>query len=347
MLTAKENLLETIRGGKPDRFVNQYEAFHMLSNPFAMFHNGTRPARGGTPTTNAWGITHAWPETSPASFPVHTPEKVVVKDIEDWKEYVHAPSLKFSDEEWGKLQELYDATDNTKAFRTAMVVPGLFEQSHHLCSMTEALVNYMTYPDEMHDLIRYITDWELELAEGICSHLHPEAVHHHDDWGSELSTFLSPDMFADYFLEPYKEIYGYYHSHGVQVIVHHSDSYAATLVPCMIEMGVDIWQGCMRSNDIGAMLEKYGGKISFMCGIDNKQVDFEGWTREDCRAAALKACDEFGKDMKYFIPSITQGLPGSMYPGAYQTLWEEIDRINAERFGVTDPDSLRLPMQIF
>ena len=30
---------------------------------------------------------------------------------------------------------------------------------------------------------------------------------------------------------------------GVDVIVHHSDSYAATLVPYMIEMGIDVWQG--------------------------------------------------------------------------------------------------------
>lgn len=29
MLTIKENLLETIRGGNPDRFVNQYEFLHI------------------------------------------------------------------------------------------------------------------------------------------------------------------------------------------------------------------------------------------------------------------------------------------------------------------------------
>lgn len=30
MLTAKENLREVIRGGNPDRFVNQYEAVQLL-----------------------------------------------------------------------------------------------------------------------------------------------------------------------------------------------------------------------------------------------------------------------------------------------------------------------------
>ena len=32
-------------------------------------------------------------------------------------------------------------------------------------------------------------------------------------------------------------------------LVHHSDSYAATLVPSMIEMGIDVWQGCMETNN--------------------------------------------------------------------------------------------------
>ena len=343
MLTAKENFLETIRGGKPDRFVNQYEALCFIPHPYSIRSRvDIKPGQCDVP--NAWGVLQSFPLNSPTMFPEHTPDKVLIKDIEEWEDYVKKPSLKFSDEEWDACREAYEAVDNTKVFRTAAVTPGLFEHSHHMCSMEEALVNYIANPDEMHGLINYITDWELELAEGICSHLHPEAIHHHDDWGSELSTFLRPEMFAEYFVEPYKKIYGYYHDHGVQVIVHHSDSYAATLVPYMVEMGIDVWQGVMRSNNIPELIEKYGGQIAFMGGIDNKLVDFEGWTREDCRRVAKETCESFG--MKYFIPCITQGFPGSMYPGAYEALFEEIDRYNMERFGVGDPEKMRTPMQI-
>ena len=28
----------------------------------------------------------------------------------------------------------------------------------------------------MHDLIKYLTEWELKLAEGICSNLHPDML---------------------------------------------------------------------------------------------------------------------------------------------------------------------------
>ena len=343
MLTAKQNMREVIRGGNPDRYVNQYEALTLLFHPFAMFFGG-RPDKGGPDVVNAWGVTYSYPQNVPGGFPVHTPEKVVVKDIEHWRDYVKAPPLEFTDEQWGMAKAMYDEVDGALTYKAAFIAPGLFEQTHHLCEISNALTYYITNPGEMHDLIKLMTDWELELAEGICKHLKPDALFHHDDWGSEKSTFLSPDMFADFFLEPYKKIYGYYHDHGVELVVHHSDSFAATLVPYMIEMGIDIWQGCMESNNIPELIKKYGGKISFMGGIDNKSVEFTGWSREDARRAVRKACDSCGS--KFFIPCIVQGGPGSVYEGVYMALAEEIDKYSSEVFGVKESDITRLPFQI-
>ena len=62
-------------------------------------------------------------------------------------------------------------------------------------------------------------------------------------------------------------------------MIHHADSYAATLVPYMIDMGIDIWQGCMESNNVSELVKKYGGKITFMGDIDNKAIGLPGWTR--------------------------------------------------------------------
>ena len=344
MLTAKENLRETVRGGNPDRVVNQYEAVSLVMHPAALSRK--RPQQGQGPIVNGWGVTEDFPENSPAPFPVHTPDKIVVKDIESWKEYVKAPPTKFSQELWDVAKGMFDAVDGTKAYKAAFIAPGLFEQCHNLCSMEEALMNYLISPDEMHDLIKYLTDWELEVAEGICSNLHPDALFHHDDWGSERNSFLSPDVFAEFFLEPYKKIYGYYHDHGVELVFHHSDCYCANLIPTMIEMGIDVWQGCMKSNNVPELIKQYGGQISFMGEIDNKQVDFQGWTQADCEKAAREAIELCGT--KYFIPCITQGGPGSLFPGAYDGVTDAIDRYNRETYGFTQEelDSSRMPVKI-
>ena len=343
MLNAKQNMQEVIRGGTPARFVNQYEAFSLLFHPYFMF-GPPMAQKGGPDIVNAWGVTNSFPANTPGSFPVHTPDKIVVKDIENWQDYVKPPPLNFSDEQWAIAKGMYDAVDGTQSYKAVFVAPGLFEHTHHLCEITNALTYYITNPDEMHALIKCLTDWELELAEGICKHLKPDALFHHDDWGSEKSTFMSPDMFAEFFLEPYKKIYGYYKDNGVELVVHHADSFAATLVPYMIEMGIDIWQGCMESNNVPELIKQYGGKISFMGAIDNKSVDFTGWTQDDVRNVVRRTIDACGN--KYFIPCITQGGPGSLYEGTYMALVEEIDKYSIEKFGIKESDITRPPIQI-
>jgi hypothetical protein len=57
-----------------------------------------------------------------------------------------------------------------------------------------------------------------------------------------------------------------------------------------------------------------------------------------------RAIDRCGS--KYFIPCITQGGPGSVYPGTYAAMCEEIDRYSAEKFGIRAEDITRLPWQI-
>ena len=345
MLTAKENLRECVKFGKPDRYVNNFEGIALLFHPFLMASPLMK--KGDPPTVNAWGVTNAFPENVPGAVPVHTPDKIVVKDIEHWRDYVHAPSLQFPDELWNVCKGMYDAVDGSKAYKACFIAPGIFEQTHHLCEIERALTYYMTDEDEMHDLVKYITEWEMEMAEGICSRLHPDAIFHHDDWGSEKNSFMRPSMFEDFFLDAYKQIYGYYQDHGVELIFHHSDSYCANLVDDMIEMGIDVWQGCMYTNNVPELVKKYQGKISFMGMIDNKQVDFDGWTQEDCTKAALRAIKEVDC-MTGFIPCITQGGPGSLYAGTYQGLWDAIDKYNCETFGFTQEqiDAARLPISI-
>ena len=344
MLTAKENMHEVVFNGKPDRYVNQYEAMQLLISP--TFMTGEAVKEGGPEVVNAWGVTNAWPAGTPGSFPVHTPDKIVVKDIEHWKDYVKVPSTEFPDELWNICQGMYAAVDGTKAYKACMWAPGMFEQVHHLCSIDQALLYYMINEDEMHELIKVIFDYEMEMAVKICDKLHPDMLFHHDDWGSEANSFLRPEMFEDFFLEPYKQVYQYYKDHGVEMVVHHSDSYAANLVPDMIEMGINVWQGCMRSNNVADLVKKYGDKITFMGDIDNKQVDFTGWKVEDCVNAARLTLD--ANPVNGYIPCITEGGPGSVYPGTYMELIHAIDNYNCEKFGwtVEELEAQRAPLQV-
>ncbi|KNZ40587.1 uroporphyrinogen decarboxylase family protein [Acetobacterium bakii] len=326
MLTKKQNLVEVMKGGNPDRFVKQYEAFAMMMRtPITRI----KPPIGGE-IVNEWGVTIRWPEGQLGAFPVHDEEHIVIKDITKWRDYVKAPSVECSEESWAVAIADAEAVDRNDQYVTVFVAPGIFEQVHYLMSMEEALMAYYEEPEAMHELIDYIVEFELKLAKEFVDHLHPDAVFHHDDWGSQINSFISPAMFEEFFVPAYKKIYGYYKDNGVELIIHHSDSYAANLVPAMIEMGIDIWQGVMTTNHVPDLIKEYGGKITFMGDIDSGVIDFPGWTKENIEEKVETACRRCGK--LYFIPGASQGLNVSSFPGVYEATDEAIDRMTKEMF---------------
>ena len=327
MLTIKQNLLEVLNGGQPDRFVNQYEFMDLIME--APMDLPLAPAPG-TRVKNKWGITFDWPEGQIGSFPMHDDEHKVIKDICDWRESVKAPTVFYSDEEWAPAIAHANSVNRDEKYVTAFCAPGIFEMTHHLMSMEDALMALYEEPEEMKALIDYVVEYELAYAKEYIKHIHPNALFHHDDCGSQISSFLSPQMFEEFILPAYKKVYGYWKDNGVELIIHHSDSYAANLVPFMIEMGIDIWQGVMTTNNIPQMIKEYGGKITFMGGIDSGRVDFPGWTREKIYEDAKKACVENGK--LYFIPNLSQGLNISSFEGVYEATSEVIDQLSKELF---------------
>jgi hypothetical protein len=325
MLTTRANLIETISGGAPDRFVNQFEFMELITEAPM-----TRRCSPGEQITNEWGITFYWREDQLGSFPLHDAEHEVMKDLSAWRKSVKAPSVDYSDKDWAAAIEHANSVDRAQKFVTAFVAPGLFEMTHYLANMESALVGFYTDPRAMHELLDYLVDYEIRYAKQIIEHIHPDALYHHDDWGGQETTFLSPEMFEEFFVPRYKKIYRFYKENDVELVIHHSDSYAATLVPHMIEMGVDIWQGAMTSNNIPELIKKYGGQISFMAGIDSGVVDIPKWDDEAITAEVERACRENGK--LYFIPNLTRGGASSSFPGVYDATSKAIDELSKRLF---------------
>jgi len=331
MLSKRQNLLETIRGGNPDRFVNQWEAFASMFGVIPDPNASPPPQRGGPPVINPWGVYRHWPDTVPGPFPIHDDEHTVLKDITKWKDIVKAPPVHFPAESWGRAIAMQEGVDRSEQFAMLVRVPGIFGQLHNLMGMEGALMNFILEPEAVRELVDYITEWEMQCAAEFIKYYKPDALCQHDDYGSQFSTFLSPAMFEDYFLEPYKKLYGFYKDNGVEVIIHHTDSYAATLVPMMIEMGADIWQGCLDTNNVPELVKKYGGKMSFMGDLNSGKIDIEGWTQELVRSEVERACRENGT--LYYIPCLTEGGPNCSFPGVNVAVSAEIDRMSAEMFG--------------
>lgn len=330
MLTVLENLKETMKAdGAPDRFVNQFEFLNILFPD--VYYMGDHPRNPGTEGYDQYGVFWKFPEGQMGPFPVHDEEHKVLKDVTEWKSILtHKPFIPEAPEYWGMLKGIAVATDTENQYLSAFAAQGVFERLHDLMGMEDTMIAMYEEPEAVHELVDFITEIEIEFAETIMSRVPGiKALFHHDDWGSAKNSFLSPEMFDEFITSAYKKIYSRWRELGVELIVHHNDSYTANLVPSMIEMGIDIWQGCFPQNNLPELVKQYAGKITFMGEIESRLIDVPDWTPEAVRAEVERACKKCKGPS--FIPCLTAGDNVGSF-GVYPLVSEEIDRMSRELF---------------
>ena len=102
-----------------------------------------------------------------------------------------------------------------------------------------------------------------------------------DDWGSQNSLLISPDMWREIFKPMYKDYCDLIHSRGKYVFFH-SDGNIESILPELIEIGIDALNSqlfCMNIEETG---KKYRGKITFWGEIDRQHLLPFG-TKEEIR----------------------------------------------------------------
>lgn len=262
-------------------------------------------------------------------MPIINDETKVLKDITEWRDYVHAPKLAEMDLDWTAAREQAEQIRGEGKLAMSLMATGLFEQSHYLMGFEDTLMNFLMEPDDMHEFLDYLLEYRMTYAKLLVENLHPDILLHHDDWGSKTSLFMSPDTWREFFKDRYKKFFGYFRENGI-IVMHHSDSYCEPIVQDMIDIGIDIWQGVLPTNDIPKLQREFGKKIVFMGGIDSA-IDMKDYDETQIREEVRRACRKYAPGGS-FIPSITYGAAGSIFPGVDDIVMDEINKQNAIYF---------------
>jgi hypothetical protein len=305
-MSVKEEFLRAVRGETPVTWMGYgFEAF-----PKIMFHCIIDPITiwdilwmQGEHVVDNWGVVHRYLPEDPGVIPMVTEENQVIKDIANWRDYVKFPEIP-TDLDWSAAKA---QCDEVRASGKLVMVPtfrGLFERLHCLMTFENALMALYEEPEACNELFTAYTDWKLKVAELLCDNLNPDVIHSHDDWGSKTALFFSPQKFRELFKPHYERLYAYYKSRGV-LIQHHSDCYIQGIETDLLDIGVDMWQGALPSNDINEMKRNTGGKLLMMGGIDQGIIDqAPGEVTEDViRAEVRRAIDTYAPGGA-FLPCI-------------------------------------------
>ena len=235
MLTPKQNLLETLKGGHPDRLCNSFTMLKGIpGDPVFKLVRGNRIR--GPNSYDQWGTYIMFPEDAPAAVPFVTEENQVIRDVTRWRDYVKVPDLagKCTDG-WEEAIAAKAAIDQEQYLTMTVMGTGIFEQLHMLMTFEDTLVNLLLAPEAMAELIDVICEYRLTYMKLIVEHLHPDLICSHDDWGSKTGLFFSVETWRELFKEPYRRLYDYLHENGV-IVMHHGDSFMEPLVEDMAEM---------------------------------------------------------------------------------------------------------------
>lgn len=336
MLTPRENFYETIkRDGSPDRLVNQYEDMVFFPVTPPSFYVRGKRYPGMEPSHDKFGTLTLWPEDQFAAMPHITDENKVIQDIENWQEYVKFPEIieNTSDPSlWKEVREGAEKAREEGKMSLVLFPTGVFEQMHFLAGFADLFIGMATCEDEVREFARQLGEWRYDYAKLIVDNMKPDIMLSHDDWGSKINLFMSPDMWRDFIKPAYEKTYQYLRDNDV-VVMHHADSFLEPIVEDMVDLGIDVWQGVLPTNDILAIQKQLDGRMTLMGGLDSGIVDREDSTKEEIYAEVRRACDTYGPE-GHFIPCITYGGPGTMFPQNDPIITDAIHEYNKEKYGM-------------
>lgn len=300
MMTPRQNAMAVFNRQQPDYYGDFMPSLQFVHDPVGL---RDRIPSDGKIHQDSWGTSFLFPPDAPGPHPVVNEANAVIKDIEHWEEQLQVPSLENLD--WSEAVKQAEAVNREEYFCAIYSGGGLFERTHHLMGMQDALVNYMEYPEEMAGILRKIADFKISYLKLAAKYLKPDIVFFHDDWGTKQNVFLPPRIWRELIKPLHTEIVKTAHDCGI-IFMHHADCVCQPLVLDMVEMGIDLWQGVIPQNDIVEIQRITEGKLAMIGGIDGPKIDIENITEEEIRAEVRRAFDTYCPGGRFY-PSIANG----------------------------------------
>lgn len=293
MQTDREALLAAYRGEMPEFIPPKAKASAGVVFPGERYFG---PEKEGY---DAWGV--RWTQLGPdpgLDGSMVTPGYRVLEDISDWKDKVSFPDLTAMHA--GEiLRQMWASIPHPEAVVThVLFLSGPWERMNQLLGMEDALCAFYDDPEAVHGFLEAMCDYKLQCIDIACEAVDPDVIHMHDDWGSAGNLFFSPQMWREFIKPIERRICNHIHRKG-KIYEHHSCGYITTILPDLVEIGVDAINPLNSCNDMDWIKREFGDKITLMGGIDNQRIDREDVPEEEIRAEVRRAMDAYAPGGRY------------------------------------------------
>ena len=243
-----------------------------------------------------FGIKWEYPSTGGGAA-VPDVNYTVMDDVTEWREKVHIPDPAAYD--WKADYEM-ECRMIGEPDREHQVIDfgfgnGVFERLAALMGFEDALMAIASDPEEVDALFTAITDYKVAALDYIIDAYHPDTITYFDDVATQRNLFISPATYRTLIKPHHKRFAQECLKRGVMPI-YHCCGYAQDIIEDMIDCGWVAWTSVQVSNDIEALIEKYGDRIGIVGGYDTNGPAASVDATHDIIEREVKRClDTYGK----------------------------------------------------
>ncbi|MDD4889219.1 MAG: uroporphyrinogen decarboxylase family protein [Phycisphaerae bacterium] len=208
------------------------------------------------------------------------PEHVgfLVKERRDWEEHIRPRLLDSTTYERRVNFEGYREAKGRCARQEVFLCAGFvapFDLMSPMCGHENLLMGMALDPDwvrDMCDVYSRVTIHLLEMLfdrEGL-----PDGIWVWDDLGFRNGPFMSPAMYREILFPTHKRLFDFAHSRKLPVVLH-TDGFVESLLPSLIEAGIDCLQPMeVKSGmDLLKIKKAYGDRIALIGGMDERVLE--------------------------------------------------------------------------
>ena len=193
-----------------------------------------------------------------------------VPELARWRETLAPPWETLPDEVPAARRVVDAACAASDRFLLMAACPRPWERYQFLRGSADALADLAEAPDEAAAMLAeihrfYLAEVDFWVGTAV------DGIMFMDDWGAQQGLLISPRMWRRFFKPLYADYCRLAHAAGKKVFMH-SDGDIVSILPDLVEVGVDALNGQLGCMDLGAVAAAAKGRLTFWGEVDRQHV---------------------------------------------------------------------------
>lgn len=151
---------------------------------------------------------------------------------------------------------------------------GFYSRFREWMGTQNACTVFYDDPALAHEMAEFIADFTIRTIDRAIRDVDVDAFMWFEDYAFKTGPLISPSIFREFLLAPYRRVNDVLRSHGIDIIIQDTDGNPEVLLPLHLEAGINVFYPieCAAGMDPVEIRKKYGRDLLLWGGIDKREL---------------------------------------------------------------------------